>query len=186
MCKETPDTEKCQTSYFWRDVSVPVLSPCFYLCVSRFFLFLFCFVRLCCLGLIVLSFCHFEGSFHFWAHLWGLVLRPFSTCSFFNVVLPFFMFPVAFFSSGCFFFSVLFSQGRHRAPRSLLCATFLFVFVFVLLLLFLFLFLLGRLPPNSFLTGSVLTSLLSLDPFTVELFHLGLVPWPSCLLRFCS
>ena len=129
MCKGTP--EKCQTSYFWRDVSVPVLSPCFYLCVSRFLLFLFCFVRLCCLGLIVLSFCHFEGSFHFWAHLWGLVLRPFSTCSFFNVVLPFFMFPVAFFSSGCFFFSVLFSQGRHRAPRSLLCATFvLFLFLF--------------------------------------------------------
>ena len=33
------------------------------------------------LSLIVLSFYHFEGSFHFWALLWGLVLRRFSTSS---------------------------------------------------------------------------------------------------------
>ena len=56
------------------------------------------------LALVVLSFYHFEGSFHFWAHLWGLVLRPFSTCSSLMSFSLFFTFLVASFSSGCFFF----------------------------------------------------------------------------------
>ena len=43
--------------------------------------------------------------------------------------------------------------------------------MFVCCFLFFFI-LLGRLPPSSFITGSVLTSLLSLDPSIVELFHL--------------
>ena len=43
MCRETPDGEKCQTTYFWRDVSVPVLSLC--LCFLRFVCF--CFVLFC-------------------------------------------------------------------------------------------------------------------------------------------
>ena len=45
--------------------------------------------------------------------------------------LPFFVFLVASFSPGCFFFSVLFSLGRRRVSFSLLCATFSFFFVFV-------------------------------------------------------
>ena len=84
MCKETPDGEKCQTTYFWRDVSVLVLSLC--LCLFRFVCFCFVglFLRLSfiqILSLVVLSFYHFEGSFQFWVLSWGLVLRPFSACS---------------------------------------------------------------------------------------------------------
>ena len=118
MCKETPDGEKCQTTYFWKDASVPVLSlGCvkklprernvkrlifekmrqFQFClpvsisVSRdLFDFCFCFGKLfskavfdanfgfSCFGFKKKS---FWGFFHFWALLWGLVLRPFSTCS---------------------------------------------------------------------------------------------------------
>ena len=55
------------------------------------------------LALVVLSFYHFEGSFFFFfffrAHLWGLVLRPFSTCSSLMSFSPFFTFLVAYFPS---------------------------------------------------------------------------------------
>ena len=81
------------------------------------------------LALVVLSFYHFEGSFPV-----GVVLRPFCTCSSFMSFSPFSCFLWLLFLSGCFFFSVLFSLGRRRAPLSLLCATFscfCFVFVFV-------------------------------------------------------
>jgi len=50
----------------------------------------------------------------------------------------FFTFVMATFSSGCFFFSVLFCLGRRRAPSSLLCAPFSGFF-------------LGCLPLSSFL-----------------------------------
>ena len=131
----TPDGE-CQTTYFWRDVSVPVLSLFLSLAIC---LILFCFIGLFLrlsfiqiLASVVLSFYHFEGSFHFWVLSWGLVLRPFSTCSSL-MSLPLFTFLVASFSSGCFFLlpflsPVLFCLGCHRAPFSLLCATFSFSF----------------------------------------------------------
>ena len=120
MCKETPDGEKCQTTYFWRDVSVVVLSLSVSLPIC---LFLFCFVGLFLrlsfiqiLPLVALSFYHFEGSFHFWVLSWGLVLRPFSACS----VLMSFSDPPFHVSCGFFLFwlllfSVLFSLGRCRA-----------------------------------------------------------------------
>ena len=73
MCKETSDIEKCQTSYFWKDVSVPVLSLSLSVSISASRDFLFClfafFLRLSfiqILALVVLSIYHFEGSFHFW------------------------------------------------------------------------------------------------------------------------
>ena len=91
MCKETPDIEKCQTTSFWRDVSVPVLSLSLSLFVSisvsrdLFVFVLFCFVRLFPKAVFDPNF-GFSGSVFLW--LWGLlwllsafVLRPFSTCS---------------------------------------------------------------------------------------------------------
>ena len=83
--------------------------------------------------ILALSFYHFEGSFYFWALLWVLVLRPFSTCS---SLMSFSLFLMASFSYGCFFFFFffLFSLGRRRAPFSLLCATFVVVVVAVVVL----------------------------------------------------
>ena len=94
------------------------------LSVSRdlFVFVLFCrafFLRLSLmqiLALVLLSFDHFEGSFHFWALLWGLVLRPFSTCTSLMSFSPFSRFlwllsllvATSFF---LFFFSVLFCLG---------------------------------------------------------------------------
>ena len=102
--------------------------------------------------------------------MWGLVLRPFSTCSSLMSFSPFSCFLWLLSLLVAPFFSVFFSLGHHRAPFSLLCAMFLgFLFVFCwavfhpalsLLVLFLFVFLLGRLPPSSFLTGSVLVCFL--------------------------
>ena len=106
---------------------------CFCSVLQGFFLRL-SFIQI--LVFVVLSFYHFEGSFHFWALLWGLVLRPFSTCSsVFNGVLPlscgFFIFWLL-----LFFCSLL---SRTSWGSVLLCATFS-VFFF-----------LGRIPPSSFL-----------------------------------
>ena len=133
-------------------------------------LFLFCFVgpfflRLSLMRILALLitlrvlFITLRVPFTAERFCWGLVRRSFSTFSSLMSFTPFSVFSfclVASFS-GCFFsffFSVLF-----------------FWVVVGLLSLFrvrlLFLFLLVRLPPSSFLTGSVLTSLLSLDPFTV-------------------
>ena len=74
---------------------------------------------------LVLSFYHFEGSFRFWAHLWGLVLRLFSNCSSlmsfspFHVSCDFFLFWLLL----LLFFSVL---SRTSYGSVLLCATFFF------------------------------------------------------------
>ena len=110
------------------------LSPCdlfFVFCFVEFFLWLSLVQTF---ALVVLSFYHFEGSFHFWALLWGLVLRPFSTCS---SLMSFSLFLMASFSYGCFFFCfVLFSLGCRRALFSLLCATFVVVVVAVVLFCF--------------------------------------------------
>ena len=88
-----------------------------------------------CLAICLFLFCKafffkavFDANFGFscfvFLSLWGFLslLSAFLHLLLFNVVLLFFMFLVASFSSGCFFF--LFSVGRHRAPFSLLCATF--------------------------------------------------------------
>ena len=125
----------------------------FLFCLYGFFLML-SFMQI--LALVVLYFHHFEGSFHFWELLWGLVLRPLSSCSSLMLYSPFshFLWLLSLLVASFF----LFSLGHHMAPFSLsVRLTGLFVFVFC--------FLMGCLPPSSFL--SVLTSLLSLDPFTV-------------------
>ena len=135
-------------------------------------LFLFCFVGLFLklsliqiLALVVLSFYHFEGSFHFWAFLWGLVLRPFSTCSSLMSFSPFSRFlwllsllvaSFSFSSSS----SVLFSLGRRRAPFVCL-RLFVCVFVFVYWAVF---------HPALSFTASVLSSFQSLDPLTFSAF----------------
>ena len=104
----------------------------------------------------------------------GFVLRPFNTCSFllffFYVILPFFTFVVTSFSSGCFFFPVLFSLGRRRALffcvrlfRFLVCFVFPGPYstqLFPLLVLF------------SAICRVWIHSLFSF-------FQLGLVLWPS-------
>ena len=82
--------------------------------------------------------------------MWGLVLRPFSTCSSLMSFSPFSCFLWLLSLLVAPFFSVFFSLGHHRAPFSLLCAMFLgFLFVFCwavfhpalsLLVLFLFVF----------------------------------------------
>ena len=87
------------------------------------------------LASVVLSFYHFGGSFHFWALLWGLVLRPFSTCSSLMSFCPFFTFLMASFSSGCYFFSffspsVLFSLGQGSFLSSV-CDFFVLFFCFL-------------------------------------------------------
>ena len=117
--------DMCQ---FWFSLSVSVSFDLFVLvwfCRAFFFFFFNFFFRLSfiqILALVVLSFYHFGGSFHFWALLWGLVLRPFSTCVSLMPFSPFCMFLVACFSSGCFFFCCcccccyLLSRGRRRAP----------------------------------------------------------------------
>ena len=139
MCKETPNTEKCQTSYFWRDVSVPVLSPCCYLCVSRFVCF--CFVRL------FFSKAVFDANVGFSCFVF-LSLREFlSLLSAFVgaflhlLVLHLFTFFSGFFLFWLLLFSVLFSLGRRWAPFSLLCATgFLLLLLSLSLSLFVFFF----------------------------------------------
>ena len=154
------------------------LSLCLAIC-----LFLFCFVRLfskavfhanC--GFSVLSFYHFEGSFHFWAILRGLVLRPFSTCSSLMAFSPFSRFLWLLSLLVASSFCSLLSRVLQGSFLPTVCDFFVFYFLFVFCFVFswggggevvLFCFLLGRLPPSSFLTGSVLISLLSLDPFTV-------------------
>ena len=73
---------------------------------------------------------HFEGSFHFWALLLGLVLRRFSTSSSLMSFSPLSCFLWLLSLLGGFFFSVLFSLGRLTAPFSLLCATFSVVVFF--------------------------------------------------------
>ena len=159
--------DMCQ---FWFSLSVSVsfdLIVLVWFCSCFFFFCFFVFWRLSfiqILALVVLSFYHFEGSFHFWALLWGLVLRPFSTCASLMSFSPFCMFIVASFSSGCFFFSFLFyllSRVRRRDP--FLCVCDLFgVFWFGLKkkkkswAVF---------NPSLSFTGSVLSSLQSLDPF---------------------
>ena len=120
-------------------MSVPVLSPSLYLSgLARFFLFVFLygfFLRLSLtqiLALVILSFYHFDGSFHFWAHLWGLFLGLYPLAihllsTGFSLMLfsPFFYLACGFFLFWLLLFSVLFTLGRHRAPFSLLlCATF--------------------------------------------------------------
>ena len=109
--------EMCQ---FWFSLS---------LCLFRFVCFCFVglFLRLSfiqILALVVLSFYHFEGSFHFWVLSWRLVLRPFSACSVLMSFSPFSCFLwllfllVAFFFfflSSFFLFLYLFSLGRRRA-----------------------------------------------------------------------
>ena len=137
----SPDGEKCQTTYSWRDLSVLVLS----LCLLRFVCFCFVglFLRLSflqILALVVLSFYHFEDSFHFWALLWGLVLRPFSTCSSLMSFSPFscFLWLLSLLVASSSF-SILFSLGC----RSFVCDFFSFFFpgpystqLFPLLILF--------------------------------------------------
>ena len=141
-------------------VSSVFLSLC--LCVFRFvsvglvlqgffffFFFLLFFLRLSfiqILALVVLSFYHFEGSFHFWALLWGFVLKPFSTCASLMSFSPFCMFLVASFSSGCFKKKKkkknLLSRGRRRDPFLCVCDLFVFLlFLFCLFVVFLFLLL---------------------------------------------
>ena len=142
-----PDGERCQTTYFWT-----MCQFWFYLSVScDLFVFVELFLRLSfiqILDLVVLSFHHFEGSFHFWEHLWGLVLRPFSTWSSLLSFTPFSCFlrlPSLLVAS---FFCSLFSRA---SLGSVLCVRlFRFCFCFAAL---------------SF-TGSVLSSLQTLDPFT--------------------
>ena len=87
------------------------------------------------LSLVVLSFYHFEGSFHFWVHLSGLVLRPFSTCSSLMLFSPF---------------------SRFLWILSLLVASFFFFFFLFfsfLLFLFFFFFFLSRASWGSFLSS---------------------------------
>ena len=141
--RETPHIKK-EASMGWREMSNDLflktcvssgflsLSLCLSIClywfgfVGLFFFFFFRLSFIQILALVVLSFYHFGGSFHFWALLWGLVLRPFSTCVSLMPFSPFCMFLVACFSSGCFFFCCcccccccccyLLSRGRRRAP----------------------------------------------------------------------
>ena len=165
MCKETPGIEKCQASYFWRDVSIPVLPVSVSISVSRdlFDFVFFCkafFLRLSLmqiLTLVVLSFCHFEGSFHFWGHLWGLVLRPFSTCSSLMSFSPFSCFLWLLSLLVASFFCSLLSRASWGSV--LLLATFSFLF-------FCFCFSWAVFHPVLSFTGSVLSSLQSLDPLT--------------------
>ena len=154
------------------------LSLCLSICFCWFgfaglffcFVFLLFFLRLSfiqILALVVLSFYHFEGSFHFWALLWGLVLKPFSTCASLMSFSPFCMFLVASFSSGCFKKKKI-SLGGAVGILFCVCATFLFCFVlfvccgvffcFVFFWFFFFLvwlkkitIILGRIQPISFL-----------------------------------
>ena len=130
------------------------LSLCLAIC-----LFLFCFVglfflRLSLMQILVLvlfSFYHFEGSFHFWALLWGLVLRPFSTCSSLMSFSPFSRFLwllsllVASFFFLSFFLFYLLSRGRRRDPFLCVCELFGFFLVWFLKKI------LGRIQPISFL-----------------------------------
>ena len=160
MCK-TPNGEKCQTTYFWKDVSVLVFSLCF--CVSvclHWFVFVVYFYFL---KSVFLSFYHFGGSFHFWALLRGLVLRPFSTCASLMSFSPFACFLwllsllVAFCCcSFCLFVCCCYviSRGRQSAP--FFCVQ-PFRFCFFSWAVF---------HPALSFTGSVLSSLQSLDPFT--------------------
>ena len=101
------------------------------------------------LALDVLSFYHFEGSFHFWELLWGLVLRPLSTCSSLMSFSAFSRFLWLLSLLVASFFCSLLSRASYGSFLSF-CATYC-CFVFV--------FLIGYLPPSPFL--SVLTSLLS-------------------------
>ena len=55
--------------------------------------------------------------------MWGLVLRPFSTCASLMSFSPFCMILVASFSSGCFFFSFLFYL-LSRDPFLCVCDLF--------------------------------------------------------------
>ena len=127
---------------FWFSLSVSMSFDLFVLvwfCRAFYFIY-FIFLRLSfiqILALVVLSFYHFEGSFHFWALLWGLVLRPFSTCASLMSFSPLCMFLGASFSSGCFFFSffffclfvvVIFSLGGAVGLLFCVCATFSGVF----------------------------------------------------------
>ena len=133
MCKETPDIEKCQTSYFMnRFVSSGSLSLFLCLCLA-ICLFLFCFVGLFSKAVFDANFglgmYHFDGSFHFWALLWGLVLRSFSTCSSLLSFSHFSLFLWLLYLLVAFFLFSL-SLGRRRAPFPLLCATFSFFCLF--------------------------------------------------------
>ena len=122
--------DMCQ---FWFSHSVSVsfdLIVLVWFCRAFFFFFFFfgrlSFIQI--LALVVLSFYHFEGSFHFWALLWGLVLKPFSTCASLMSFSPFCMFLVASFSSGCFFFFffffLIFSLGCAVGILFCVCPTF--------------------------------------------------------------
>ena len=94
------------------------------------------------LALIVLSFYHFEGSFHFWALLLGLVLRRFSTSSSLMSFSPFSCFLwllsllVVFFFFFFFFFCSLFTGASHGSFLSSVCDVFGCCFLLLLLLLF--------------------------------------------------
>ena len=121
------------------------LSLCLSICFCWFgfaglffcFVFLLFFLRLSfiqILALVVLSFYHFEGSFHFWALLWGLVLKPFSTCASLMSFSPFCMFLVASFSSGCFKKKKIFSLGGAVGILFCVCVRpFRFFFAFFVL-----------------------------------------------------
>ena len=104
----------------------------------------FCF-SVSCNSFVFVLFCRafskavFHSNFGFsgfvFLSLWGFLsllsaflgacTKAFLHLLLFNVILPFFMFLVASFSSGCFFY--LFSLGHHMAPFCLLCATYSFV-----------------------------------------------------------
>ena len=91
---------------------------------------------------MVLSFYHFEGSFHFWELLWGLVLRPFYTCSSLMLFSPFSCFLWLLSLLVAFFLSVLLSQGWCEAL--FFCVWFFLVFCCCCVFL-------GRIPPSPFL-----------------------------------
>ena len=75
------------------------------------------------MALVVLSFYHFEGSFHFWALFGALVPRPFATCS--SLMLLFLL--VAFFLSFLFMLS---SPYSVVGLLSLSCGRRFFFFFF--------------------------------------------------------
>ena len=123
MCKETPSGGKRRTTYFWRDFSDLIISLCVSVSCSWFvfvFYFVWLFLRLSFVQILalvlLLFFYHFEGSFHFWALSWGLVLRPFFTCSCLMSFSPFSCFFWLLSLLVASFFSVLYYIGRRRAP----------------------------------------------------------------------
>ena len=82
------------------------------------------------LALVVLSFYHFEGSFHFWALLWGLVLRRFSTSSSLMSFSPLSCFLwLLSLLGGFFFFCSLLSGTSYGSFLSSVCDVFGFLFV---------------------------------------------------------